>query len=1696
MTAHDVEGELRNPDGKWTKSVSGVAHHLDAGWKAGHTWSPSRQRASHQPAGGRSAQQYDKAISGAAHDEAVATKTASAREFIGKEYRKDFNERGLFLGAMTDYQRESSQINFPLRAGTPLDVSERDQVQRLDKVIETNKTKGDVVAYRGIGNAAGVFGDAWHPGQDPAGLAWVDDAYVSTSSQQSVGHAFAEGEGTKIRMRILVPKGTAAARADVLAKTAHESELLVGRGQTFHVVRGSGPDAAGIYDWDVEIIPGRKATGGKPPGVVVAAATSTTVPTGSSRFVDMGPAVHVITAPGPEGVNAAATIGLLAYGLRPSPLATVPTYLLASGAYSSLSWDLQMTAAHAGCHVSAFCRNPLHPGPCKGWKGHLGLVSPGALHALEKIRHEQLDKKRVAKVNALKAAGKPVPKHLLTPIVYDPAKNKHLQGGDKITPGLGIPTKGLTPEAAKDTLDKIPTKAQVGAKLDAKHAAEDAAAAKTLADIKAIIGGKHDGAPLSGVVGTFMKLSKPQFDGLTQQEKKAVVQRIALHHSSMVAHAGEPSMAGLPVGAADSLAKKYEELTGKPISDHAQVWKGLASKEEIAHVAEAEAATKKVVHPGGIQVGAPVKHPNSWGHHIVVSNNADGTSTLETAGKPGQGTTKVYTTSLTQLGGQEAKDALAAHETAKVAGKPTMLTVSKAGLKPGDKAFLHGQGSGEPQLVTVKKKSGGYEFVNAKGETIKSSGGTTKHALSPAPGESFPGAPAAPAAPKAPGASAPLPPLESMKKADAMAKAGSIVSGKNLTTEDKVKLAHQIAAKDAAGQEHAPKEGVDHMAVQIAGKLWKQTDVNEHVHQADLEAALKKDLHDGVNGGKDTPVLDAAKEALKTLGQGSPGADKKLGDAVAAKLGIGAPSDTPKHQVDETVGHLLTSVAQGDLHDPKHDNAVINFSHNVSKADFQTHLSPAEQKTFLARLAEAHARLDATAPKIGHPTEVHAKVAKAAAAYEKLAGKPMPKARTEPDVLQGLLDAVPMAGSGHAPHVKLAVDYANGFKAATDTKKLPAYQKLTPDELASLDPNTQKLMAANLAGMQAKFLKPEKQAAAGEVLAKLQKAQGGGVGAGGSSAVHTPTAAAVDKTVDEKAAIGSKVAAHFDKLGNGVDVNPGAFMPILKHAHETGKIDQVSKVFADSFAEGILKKHGTGLPDAAIAGIHPHLSAEIAKGLKGEVAPSPLAEAFHKVSTDKAGPGPVVDAIYKNPHLGPSVMGVSPATDVTGSTGETAQQAYKMASDHVTKTLNSLGLPKADKNELDVNIGSDLEDHLHKEYQQAIEGEGLQPEHLASQLDALVQDVNAKGDAMASSGSSPAAVAGWKVGYFESKIQTLLKSVPTPQAGAGGSSSHTSPTSSAIGLTDTIGHLSTPTKTALSGDFKSLPNTQLKEDPQHLFDAAVATASAHSTATSKVSALQVLQSVDEVHSAQNGWANAGLLEKKVKEWLQTPAGSSYAKANLTPKPDLYAKINPNFDEAIKKTVTGGPGKYDAKHKGPWTKVSDAAATAEENAYRQKHGALTKDQIDSIYSYTAQSSSVNTLLRTGKGGSPGLTQKINNIQDAMRPTQADQLLLRGTGWEAIPEGFRTFEGVKSLVGKNITDKAFMSTSIAGAGGHFSSKPVQIEFEAPKGTMGTYVNQHSAFQGTENELLLAAGTKWRITGVTQTSEGIQIKARIVS
>jgi hypothetical protein len=61
---------------------------------------------------------------------------------------------------------------------------------------------------------------------------------------------------------------------------------------------------------------------------------------------------------------------------------------------------------HRDCRPDRFCRNPLHPGPCKGWKGTLAKVAPGALKIIEEARREKLAARKAAKLKAAEHAAK------------------------------------------------------------------------------------------------------------------------------------------------------------------------------------------------------------------------------------------------------------------------------------------------------------------------------------------------------------------------------------------------------------------------------------------------------------------------------------------------------------------------------------------------------------------------------------------------------------------------------------------------------------------------------------------------------------------------------------------------------------------------------------------------------------------------------------------------------------------------------------------------------------------------------------------------------------------------------------------------------------------------------------------------------------------------------------------------------------------------------------------------------------------------------------------------------------------------------------------------------------------------------------------------------------------------------------------
>jgi hypothetical protein len=167
--------------------------------------------------------------------------------------------------------------------------------------------------------------------------------------------------------------------------------------------------------------------------------------------------------------------------------------LLASGLPGE--WAVVDGWDHSLC-VLEFCRAPLHPGPCKGWKHTLKQIAPGVYDALERVRVAKLEEKRKAKIAALKAAGKPIPKALLKPIKpsADPKPPPATPGTIGVPPMVGTEAPlspateaKLTAVSAKvkKEFDPETIKAKKAAKAKAHKLAQAEAMSKMAAQQKA-----------------------------------------------------------------------------------------------------------------------------------------------------------------------------------------------------------------------------------------------------------------------------------------------------------------------------------------------------------------------------------------------------------------------------------------------------------------------------------------------------------------------------------------------------------------------------------------------------------------------------------------------------------------------------------------------------------------------------------------------------------------------------------------------------------------------------------------------------------------------------------------------------------------------------------------------------------------------------------------------------------------------------------------------------------------------------------------------------------------------------------------------------------------------------------------------------------------------------------------------------------
>jgi len=173
--------------------------------------------------------------------------------------------------------------------------------------------------------------------------------------------------------------------------------------------------------------------------------------------------------------------------------------------------------------------------------------------------------------------------------------------------------------------------------------------------------------------------------------------------------------------------------------------------------------------------------------------------------------------------------------------------------------------------------------------------------------------------------------------------------------------------------------------------------------------------------------------------------------------------------------------------------------------------------------------------------------------------------------------------------------------------------------------------------------------------------------------------------------------------------------------------------------------------------------------------------------------------------------------------------------------------------------------------------------------------------------------------------------------------------------------------------------------------------------------------------------------------------------------------------------------------GEWTSGGGGGAGAENQAAAVlKNVHLSNDEIDSLHNYKGIAGPVmNAHLRglPGFEGIPVPNEDIARIDAALNRTRlvGEATVYRGAD---LPNVHRNY---KSLTGKTITDKGFISTTFSEDRARMyasgEKNPVLFRISVPAGTKGIYMDglpkSEMVPQVKESELLLARGSKFRIT-----------------
>lgn len=178
----------------------------------------------------------------------------------------------------------------------------------------------------------------------------------------------------------------------------------------------------------------------------------------------------------------------------------------------------------------------------------------------------------------------------------------------------------------------------------------------------------------------------------------------------------------------------------------------------------------------------------------------------------------------------------------------------------------------------------------------------------------------------------------------------------------------------------------------------------------------------------------------------------------------------------------------------------------------------------------------------------------------------------------------------------------------------------------------------------------------------------------------------------------------------------------------------------------------------------------------------------------------------------------------------------------------------------------------------------------------------------------------------------------------------------------------------------------------------------------------------------------------------------------------------------------------------FSNITSEDATVMQEKMAAQYGAWTAAQRDAIRAYTGKTNTyvdMNEYLRDIRSNvAPEILTYIDDVQAAMKPSLMPLVVHRGTDASQ-------FSGVtvdQTIVGRTFEDRGFLSTSV-GDDSNFPGK-VQLEIECPTGTPMAFVKSLSHVGDEESEMLLAAGTKFKVISVEDGKYGRKkVRVRVV-